>query len=547
MQRYKPESERFIKMKSTRFIIFTSMTILFTLLLESCGSTRGQPLTVPAGAQAGDLVELESCEYKANKVNYEADCGTLVVTENRSDPDSRLIALPVIRVRALADDPADPIFWFAGGPGGSNMHFPGLAGLVEEHDIVMVGYRGVEGSVVLACPEMSRAAGGVGDNLLSEASLANFGEAMTQCAARLQAEGTDLNGYSIPEVVEDMEDARSALGYERVNLLSGSYGTRVAMVYAWMYPDSLHRSVMVSVNPPGHFVWEPEDIDALIAYDAGLCAEDPACSTRTADLAETIRHVNQNMPKRWLLLAIDPGKVRFITHFMLFHRGTAAAAFDAYLAAAAGDPSGLALMSLAYDFMIPSAVTWGDWAAKGSIDYDPGRDWITGMDPPDSILGAPTSLFVGGSAQLSEGWPVPSMPEALREVQPTTVETLLVSGSIDYSTPSRFATEELLPALENGEQVILSEFGHVSDVWSLQPEAIQHLLVTYYNTGKVDDSLFVYQPMNFDVGLMRFPLLAKVLVAAIVLLPLTLIGVIWLILRKMRRRRAGRILPNDRG
>ena len=33
--------------------------------------------------------------------------------ENRSDPASRLIALPVIRVRATGDDPAEPILYFA--------------------------------------------------------------------------------------------------------------------------------------------------------------------------------------------------------------------------------------------------------------------------------------------------------------------------------------------------------------------------------------------------------------------------------------------------
>ena len=64
------------------------------------------------------------------------------------------------------------------------------------------------------------------------------------------------------------------LGYERVNLLSGSYGTRVAMIYSWMYPDSLHHSAMIAVNTPGHFAWEPDVVDALIAYDAQLCAED---------------------------------------------------------------------------------------------------------------------------------------------------------------------------------------------------------------------------------------------------------------------------------
>jgi pimeloyl-ACP methyl ester carboxylesterase len=521
------------------FFVRIIIAVLAALLLAACGPSEA-PLTVPAGAQAGDLVGLEPCTYEAKDVEYEADCGTLVVPENRSAPESRLIALPVTRILATGDNPIEPVFWLTGGPGNSNMHFSHLEGLIEDHDIVMVGYRGMDGSVVMECPEMARAVTGVGDDLLSEPSLAVFGEAMTQCAERLQAEGVDLDGYSIPEVVEDMEAARGELGYERVNLLSGSYGTRVAMIYAWMYPDSVYRSVMVAVNPPGHFVWEPDVVDAQITYDAGLCAQDPACSARTDDLAETVRNVSHNMPKRWLLIPIDPGKVRFITHFMLFHRGTAATVFDAYLAAEGGDPSGLALMSLAYDFMIPSAITWGDWAAKGSIDYDPARDWIGEMAPPDSILGAPTTLMVGGAAQLSGGWPVAPMPDEFRDVQPSDVETLLVSGSIDYSTPPQFATEELLPALSNGQQVILSEFGHTGDVWGLQPEATVHLVTTFYDTGEVDDSLYTYQPMDFHVD-RGFPEQAKQYLAIAVAVPIVLVALMWFVVRWVRRRRASQV------
>ena len=503
--------------------------------LSACGGNQ-VPVTVPEGAQAGELLGSEPCVYERGNVEYAADCGTLVVPENRSETDSRLIGLPLIRVHALGDNPTEPIFWLAGGPGESNMHFPGLKGLIEDHDLVMVGYRGIDGSVVLECPEMARAITGGGADVLSEVSSANFGEAMNQCAERLQTEGVDLDGYSIPEVVKDMEAARAALDYERLNLLSASYGTRVAMIYSWMYPDSLHRSAMIAVNPPGHFVWEPEVIDAQISYDAELCSVDFECSARTDDLAESVRNVSHNMPERWILIPIDSGKVRFITHFMLFHRDTAATVFDAYLAAEEGDPSGLALMSLAYDFMIPSLITWGDWTAKGSIDYDPGRDWITDMNPPNSILGSPTSLLVGSAAQLSGGWPVAPMPDDFHEVQPTIVETLLISGSIDYSTPAMFATDEFLPVLKNGEQVILSEFGHCNDVWGFQPEATRHLLMTFYDTGEVDDSLFTYQPMNFHVGL-GFPAIAKIALVVVVLIIGGLALLVRFVVRRLRSRK----------
>jgi pimeloyl-ACP methyl ester carboxylesterase len=337
-------------------------------------------------------------------------------------------------------------------------------------------------------------------------------------------------------VIEDNEAARIGLGYGSVNLLSGSYGTRVAQIYAWMYPESIHRSIMISVNPPGHMVWEPSVLDEQILYDANLCAQDATCSARTDDLAETMRNVVDNMPRRWLFLKIDPGKARFMTHFFLWHRGQAASAYDIYISAENGDPSGLALMSLMYDMMIPSYMTWGELAVKGvSTDYDPTRDYLAEMKPTDSILGTPMSEFIWSGAQAMD-WPIELIPAELRQARPSDVETLLVSGNIDATTPAQWATEELLPFLKNGQQVILSEFGHTDDVWGLQPEATVHLLTTYYDTGEVDDSLFVYQPMNYDVGLMSFPFMAKILVAAVILIPLLLVGAVWLVIRRVRNR-----------
>src|SRR3954470_14646773 len=78
---------------------------------------------VPAGAHAGRL-SLEPCTYPTEKGDVRADCGTLVVPENRADPKSRLIALPVTRIRSRSPHPAQPIFRLEGGPGKTNMDFP---------------------------------------------------------------------------------------------------------------------------------------------------------------------------------------------------------------------------------------------------------------------------------------------------------------------------------------------------------------------------------------------------------------------------------------
>lgn len=503
------------------------------IVLMSCN--RGKPGTaVPEGAKAGDIT-LEPCTFKTVSGRYDADCGRLIVPESWDKAASRLIVLPVMRIRAIVGKPAEPIFYLAGGPGQSNMGFKPPRELLANHDVVLVGFRGVDGSVVLDCPEVRRAAKGVGNDLLGPPSLASLGRAFQQCSARLQAEGVDLDAYTMPDVVRDMEAARAALGYGRVNLLSESYGTRVAQIYAYQHADSIYRSAMIGVNPPGRFVWEPDTIDRQLEYYARLCAKDPGCSARTPDLAQTMRNVAHNMPRRWLFLPIDAGKVKVTTFALLFNRNTAALVFDAYIAAERGDPSGLALMSLAYDFVFPSMFTWGDLAAKAvSADYDATRDYAAEMDPPGSILGAPFSKLLWSSA----AWPTAPMPEEFRKAQHSDVETLLVSGSVDFSTPAEYATNELLPQLTKGRQVILAEMGHTQDLWGVQRQATKRLLASFYDTGVADDSLFTCAPMEFHVS-WGFPRLAKIALVAVVLIVAGVTGLVWFIIRWIRRRIAG--------
>ena len=90
------------------------------------------------------------------------------------------------------------------------------------------------------------------------------------------------------------------------------------MVYAWRYPRSIHRSVLIAVNPPGNFVWSGRTTDEQIRRYAALCAEDETCSGRTDDLAGTIKRVNRDLPERWWFLPIDEGKVRIATFYGLF-------------------------------------------------------------------------------------------------------------------------------------------------------------------------------------------------------------------------------------
>ena len=82
-------------------------------------------------------------------------------------------------------------------------------------------------------------------------------------------------------------------------------------------------------------------------------------------------------------------------------------------------------------------------------------------------------------------------------MQDSDVETLLVGGTLDFATPPKFATQELLPHLRNGHQVVLAELGHADTFWSYEPKASTRLLNTFFDSGKVDTSLYTPAKVDF--------------------------------------------------
>ena len=456
---------------------------------------------VPAGAQAGDLI-LEPCSYGTEAGSYAADCGTLVVPEDHQDQSSRLIALPVTRIRARSGDSAEPIFRLEGGPGITNMTFSAASRLADNRDVVLVGYRGVDGSVDLNCPEVVSALKGSGDFLADESHRA-YTEAFTSCAERLRSNGVDIDEYTLHERVDDLEAARVGFGYDRINLISESVGTRTAMIYAWRYPDSIHRSVMIAVNTPGDFLWDPALTDDIIEYQAELCSQDAKCSSRTDDLAASMRSTASDIPSRWFLLPIKEGNVRAGSFFGLFDTTSEAAplnvpiTLDTWLTADGGSAAGFWMLSFLADVTFPESFVWGELAGAGSLDSPVVSEYYASGGDPGSILGNPGTDFIWGRGGLADVWPQNPDSADYQQIRTSDVETLLIGGTLDAATPVVNATEELLPSLTNGQQVVLAEFGHSLDFWTYQPDAANRLLNTFIDTGEVDDSLYTYRAMDY--------------------------------------------------
>jgi len=511
-----------------------SFSLFFFLLMITAGC-GGNTFTYPEPSMEkrnGAFVSKEGT-VKIDSMEYAADFGTITVSENRNKPNSRFIDLPVVRIHSSSKNPREPIFCFSGGPGAKNMDWDwkSMWYILPDHDIVIVGYRGVDGSTVLDCPELAEASKGGGD-LLGEESMKTIGRAWSASAKRLTSQGIDLDGYTMIEVIEDNEAVRKALGYERINLMSESYGTRVAYLYGLKHPENINRSVMIGANPPGHFGWDPEVIDKQLKHYSALWSQDSLMSLKSKDLYADMQNVLNNMPRKWLLFSIDPGKVKVVTFCLLYHRKTAAMVFDAYVAAKQGDPSGLALMSLAYDYVLPSMFTWGDLASKAvSADFDSTHNYSLELETPGLPLGSPMNKLLWGPLRYG-GWPIHHMPDEFRQLRYSDVETLLLSGSIDFSTPAENATKEFLPYLKNGKQVILSECGHVGDIVYLNPENTMRLVSSYYRTGVPDTSLNAYNKMDFNVS-WGFPTLAKVAIGTLAVLGSAAIVGIVLLVRKV--------------
>jgi pimeloyl-ACP methyl ester carboxylesterase len=524
-------------MTRTRIVALTLVGLALLSLAYVKLATADDPVSVPKGALGGDLL-LDPCTYSTEDGNYAADCGTLVVPENRSDPQSRLIAVPVTRIRAQTDEPAEPIFRLQGGPGKTNMNFSMASRFVAERDLVLVGYRGIDSSVRLDCPEVESALKHSTD-LLAEKSLTAYADGLRECAARLTDEGVDLAGYSFPQRVDDLEAARVALGYDRIDLVSESAGTRTAMIYAWRYPDSVHRSVMIGVNPPGHFVWDEKTFNEQIGRYAELCSQDESCSGRTEDLAATIR--GTEIPDDWFFLPIAQGTTRVGSFYSLAETTSenaplsAPMEIDSWLAASDGDASGLWLTSLIADAFFAGEFVWGEYAAAARLDAQQARDYFSSGEALDSSLARAATAFGWGGGRLIDAWPALPDEDEYAEVRTSNVETLLIGGEVDVATPPQWATRDLLPHLPNGTQVVLPGYGHSTSFWLDQPEAGTRLISAYLDSGQVDDSLYEPQRVDFTPEVTQAALGKGIGGAMVGLAVITVLSLLWMAVRRTPR------------
>jgi pimeloyl-ACP methyl ester carboxylesterase len=243
---------------------FLSVVLLVTTLLSDCGMP---------GRSAG-RVPLRPCHLE--HLAEEVLCGEHDVFEDRSARSGRRLQIRFAVLPALRRPVRpDPLFVFAGGPGQGARAYAGLAarffkGVRRTREIVLVDLRGTGDSHALTCTQPA-------DELDQLAVLTDTVSPVGECVRELDA---DPRQYTHLAALADVDDIRQGLGYDRINLWGGSWGTRAALLFALSYPHAVRSVVLDGAVPLDMEFPRSAAFDAERAMELlrGRCAADLACA-----------------------------------------------------------------------------------------------------------------------------------------------------------------------------------------------------------------------------------------------------------------------------
>lgn len=289
-----------------RFYLIVAVSLLAFIWLAGCDTEEdsgptAEPTPNPTATPRPTptplyepVFETAGCQFPVPS-GVELECGYLIVPEDRANPE-RTIRLHIAIVPSASDAPApDPMVYLSGGPGGRTLNAAGyyvqlFRDVLKERDVILFDQRGIGYSEPsLNCPEYEEAwLAHIEERLDDDERLAITLEAFSVCRERLVADGVNLSAYNSAASAADLEDLRQALGYETLNLLGISYGTRLALTAMRDYGHtSAIRSVILdSVYPPQVDGYAVLGMNADRAFDLLFerCAAIEQCNEDYPDL-----------------------------------------------------------------------------------------------------------------------------------------------------------------------------------------------------------------------------------------------------------------------
>lgn len=419
-------------------------------------------------------------------IDGEARCGKYDVYENRTGKTGRKISLKVVVLRALSATPApDPVFWLHGGPGAAATDIvPGARGgfleaLRKNRDIVFVDQRGTGGSNPLKCD--------IGDNPADIQKF--FGELfpiekIKECREKLE-KIADLRLYTTPIAMDDLDEVRDALGYDKINLVGGSYGTIAAQVYMRQHPEHL-RTVFLggvantNIRQPLPFAKGAQQAINRLFED---CSADKVCSSAFPNLRREFDEVIARFDKGAVTAElINPAtkqkqsvsimRASFVEKLRMFLYTTTNARFVPLIIHKAFENDYIPFEELAL------ANNLGGLMARGmylTVTCSESVPFITEQD----IKKETKETFVGDyrvrvHIKACKEWVKGDIPKSYINPVKSKIPVLMVSGELDASTPPWLGAE-VLKYFSNGRQINIRYYGHQIDtpcVWKLLSEFV---------------------------------------------------------------------------
>ncbi len=429
--------------------------------------------TAPGWAMAGAATSLEfsDCDLldASGIPRVEAECARFSVAENRAEPEGRKLSLRVARIRArIAGSREDPVIFLAGGPGQAAVDAyvsvqAGLARINRHRDILLIDQRGTGGSNRLACalPEPDQA-------LVADRQA--WRQLAQDCLDKLKPVA-DLRYYTTSDYIDDLEEIRVALGIQQVNLIGGSYGTRVALEYLRRHPSAVRSVVVDGVIPPELALGadHARNLDQALTNIFAACSADADCRQRYGDVAQQLKRLRDELDRSPRSLQFrDPtdftDKTGTLTREVLAavvrlysYKPESAALLPLWIAEASrGNAAPLyaqiELLSKHLEEQLAHGMELSVLCAEDAA--------MLHADPQDAQTLLGTSLVDGLLAQC-EIWPRGRMPVDFKQPLKSDKPVLILSGENDPVTPPRYG-EQILATLSAARHIQAPGQGHIT-------------------------------------------------------------------------------------
>jgi pimeloyl-ACP methyl ester carboxylesterase len=437
--------------------------------------------------QAGGLSKLKPCRLAG--IDEELLCGKLTVFENRNTRTGRTLDLNVVVLPALdRKTKAEPLFDLAGGPGSASTEAGTFyAGPGKEyrhrHDVVCVDQRGTGQSNRLSIPQEKTP-----QHYLSEMYPVDYVREMRHALEQR----ADLTKYTTSIAMDDLDDVRAWLGYDRINLFGWSYGTRAALVYMRQHPEHVRSAILLCVAPidlkmPLHHAEAGERAMDLLL---GECEHDAACHAAfphirddwkkaLAQLQKEPARVEYSPPKTAAPTTLEIRRDVFAEKIRTWMYGRDQAARIPLIIHHAAEGDFAPFLQEAIGPSIPDFVADGMYLSVTCAEDVP---FIDQEEAARLNAGNPFGNYrVFQQTRACGMWPRAEVPADFLEPVHSNAPVLIFSGNMDPITPPKYG-EEVATYLPNSRHIIIAEAGHGPQGLS-DPGCIDRIAIEFVDKG----------------------------------------------------------------